>query len=182
MRKLSIEELNRMSVEDFKAAPKVPVSVILDNVRSMHNVGAVLRTSDAFRVEKVYCCGITPTPPHREIRKTAIGAEESVSWEKRADVLELVHELKAAGYQILAVEQVDESIGLESLQVKKGEKYALVLGHEIQGVSDEVVAASDLAIEIPQYGTKHSLNISVATGIVLYKLIIEGLKSLETGS
>ena len=176
MRKLSIEELNRMSVEDFKAVAKVPVIVILDNVRSMHNVGSVLRTADAFRVEKVYCCGITPTPPHREIRKTAIGAEESVNWEKRESVVDLVNELKEKDYQVLAIEQVDESISLDEIQTSPDQKYAIVMGHEIHGVSEEVIVLCDMAIEIPQFGTKHSLNISVTTGIVLYKLVIEGLK------
>ncbi|MEO1414448.1 MAG: RNA methyltransferase [Bacteroidota bacterium] len=179
MRKLSIDELNRISVADFKTAPKVPVTVILDNVRSMHNVGSVLRTSDAFRVEKVYCCGITPTPPHREIRKTAIGAEESVDWEKREDTLTLIQELKGRGYTILSIEQVDESLSLSSFETDPKGKYAVVLGHEIQGVSDAVITLSDYAIEIPQFGTKHSLNISVAAGIVLYKLILEGIQPLQ---
>ena len=184
MRKLSIDELNRMSVTDFKTAPKVPVTVILENVRSMHNVGSVLRTADAFRVEKVYCCGITPTPPHREIRKTAIGAEESVDWEKREDILPLIQELKDAGYMILSIEQVDQSVSLSSFEADPEGRYAVVLGHEIQGVSDAVIALSDYALEIPQFGTKHSLNISVATGIVLYKLILEGIQpqQLQEGS
>lgn len=169
MRKLKLEELNRKSVEEFHQAEKRPVIVVLDNIRSMHNVGAVLRTADAFLVEKVYLCGITPRPPHREIRKTAIGAEESVDWEYRKDVFDLVRELKSAGYQIFAVEQTDGSISLDSFEFS-GKKCAIVLGHEVTGVSQEVIDICDAAIEIPQYGTKHSLNISVAAGIIMYAL------------
>ncbi|MEO0900185.1 MAG: RNA methyltransferase [Bacteroidota bacterium] len=175
MRKLKLEELGRLSIEAFKEEEKLPIIVVLDNIRSMHNVGAVLRSSDAFKVEKVYMCGITPSPPHREIRKTAIGAEDSVNWEKIAETPKLLEELKKEGYTILAIEQTDSSIPLSAFKTNPSGKYAVVLGHEVSGVSDEAIALSDLALEIPQFGTKHSLNISVATGIVLYKLSVEGL-------
>lgn len=174
MRKLKLEELGRVSIEEFKEQEKAPVCVVLDNVRSMHNVGAVLRSSDAFGVEKVWMCGITPKPPHREIRKTAIGAEDSVDWEAHPDAHQLCLQLKEAGYQILAVEQTDESHKLSDFRPSYGQKYALVMGHEVNGVSEEVIQLCDHAIEIPQFGTKHSLNISVATGIVLYKMVVEG--------
>ena len=169
MRKLRLEELNRLSVEEFRAAKKRPIAVILDNVRSMHNVGSVLRTSDAFLIEKVYLCGITPNPPHREIRKTAIGAEESVSWQAEHDVLSLVQNLKAQGYQIIVVEQADESIPVRNFQ-PKDRKLAVVFGHEVEGVQNEIVELADVVLEIEQFGTKHSLNISVAAGIVLHHL------------
>ncbi|MCI4670272.1 MAG: RNA methyltransferase [Bacteroidia bacterium] len=174
MRKLKLEELGRVSLEEFKQQSKAPVVVILDNVRSMHNVGAVLRSSDAFGVEKVWMCGITPTPPHREIRKTAIGAEESVDWEKHPDASQLCLQLQKEGYKILAIEQTDESLDLADYKPNPTDKYALVLGHEVHGVSEGVINACDQALEIPQFGTKHSLNISVAAGIVLYKVIVEG--------
>jgi 23S rRNA (guanosine2251-2'-O)-methyltransferase len=178
MRKRQLEELNRLSIEEFQAAPKRPVVVLLDNVRSMHNVGSVLRTADAFRVEKVYLCGITPKPPHRDIRKTAIGAEESVDWEGVADTLALVQRLKAEGYHLAAVEQTDSSHMLPDFVVQ-AEKYALIFGHEVGGVSDAVMAEVDEALEIPQYGTKHSLNVSVAAGIVMY-VVAEELGGLRT--
>jgi len=179
MRKLKLEELGRLSVGDFRQKKKAPVCVVLDDIRSMHNVGAVLRSSDAFRVEKVWMCGITPSPPHREIRKTAIGAEESVAWEKHPDALHLCQQLKEEGYQIIAVEQTDRSISLDTFEAEKDKKYALVLGHEVNGVSEAIVSMCDLALEIPQFGTKHSLNVSVATGIILYKFIVEGPFSIR---
>lgn len=179
MRKLKLTELNRLSVPEFQSAPKVPVAVILDNVRSMHNVGAVLRSSDAFKVEKVYLCGITPKPPHRDIRKSAIGAEESVAWEGHADASLLVEQLRLSGYQIIAIEQTDSGQSLAEFQVDPRQRYALVLGHEVDGVSEAIVQAADTALEIPQFGTKHSLNISVAAGIVLYKFVVEGFEQLS---
>ncbi|MEZ4847978.1 MAG: RNA methyltransferase [Bacteroidia bacterium] len=171
MRKLKLEELQRISVDEFKSSEKNPLIVVLDNVRSMYNVGAVLRTADAFLIEKVYLCGITPKPPHREIRKTAIGAEESVDWEARENCVELIYELKQKGYRILSVEQTEKSTNLMDF-THDGRPCAVVFGHEVEGVNQEVVNLSEIAIEIPQFGTKHSLNISVATGIVLYDLIL----------
>ncbi len=170
MRKLTIEELNRLSLADFKAADKRPVVVVLDNVRSMHNVGAVLRTADAFCIEKVYLCGITPRPPHREIRKTAIGAEESVDWEYHADILPLAQSLKADGYQLLPLEQAAGSTQLDAFETQTGDQYALIIGHEIEGVQQAVIDLSDTCLEIPQFGTKHSLNVSVAAGIAMHHL------------
>ena len=172
MRKLPVEELNRLSLEEYHKAPKFPIVCVLDNVRSMHNVGSVFRTADAFRLERLYLCGITPKPPHREIRKTAIGAEHSVPWESCEDPLVLAKELKAQGWILLAAEQTEGATLLHSWKPDPNEKYALFLGHEIDGVSQEVINLCDRSIEIPQYGTKHSLNISVAAGICLYHLAI----------
>jgi 23S rRNA (guanosine2251-2'-O)-methyltransferase len=171
MRKLKLEELQRISVEEFKASEKKPLVVVLDNVRSMYNVGAVLRSADAFLIEKVYLCGITPHPPHREIRKTAIGAEESVAWETRASTIELIRELKKKGYRILSIEQTENSTYLPDFE-HDGRPCAVVFGHEVEGVSQEVVNISETALEIPQFGTKHSLNISVAAGVVMYDLVL----------
>ena len=167
MRKLSIEELNRVNVEEFKQLEKIPVVVVLDNVRSTHNVGAVFRTSDAFRVSEIHLCGITPKPPHRDIEKTALGATESVSWKHFKETSESIQALRELGYQIWCIEQVDKSISLDSW-TWNGEKIALVFGHEVFGVDEKIVPDSDGAIEIPQEGTKHSLNISVSAGIVLW--------------
>ena len=173
MRKRKLEELGRLSTEAYKAAAKHPITVVLDNVRSMHNVGSILRTADAFCIEKVYLCGITPTPPHREIRKTAIGAEESVDWEAAADVDLLIASLKRSGYRIACIEQTDKSIPLHTFEAGTA-PLAVVFGHEVEGVSEAVVAMADLALEIPQFGTKHSLNVSVAAGIVLHHLVLSG--------
>jgi len=170
MRKISNDELNRISVEDFKSSKKTPIVVILDNIRSMHNVGSVFRTSDAFRIEKIYLTGITATPPHRDIQKAALGATESVEWEyikKPEDAVSLV---KDAGYRVFAVEQTDNSLSLDTFQPKEDEKYALIFGNEVFGVSDEAIAHCDGSLEIPQYGTKHSLNVSVSVGVVLWDL------------
>jgi len=168
MRKLANEELDRKTIEEFKNAEKLPVSILLDNVRSLNNVGSAFRTSDAFVIEKLYLGGITGTPPHRDIQKTALGATESVVWEHVEEPLALVKNLKQDGYTILSVEQVDQSIMLDEFTPEKGKKYCLVFGNEVFGVSDEVVAESDACIEIPQHGTKHSLNISVSLGIVVW--------------
>ena len=168
MRKMLNEELKRLSVPEFKESKKIPVVVVLDNVRSQNNIGSVFRTADAFRLESIILCGITSKPPHREIHKTALGATESVHWEYREETSEVIQELKAGGYQILAVEQAENSVSLEQLQLKKDQKYALVFGHEIRGVDQKVVDMCDLCVEIPQFGTKHSLNISVAAGIVIW--------------
>ncbi len=170
MRKLKNEELNRLDIEAFKEVGKTPISIVLDNVRSLNNIGSVFRTADAFLIEKIYLCGITATPPHKDIRKTALGATESVVWEYRRDTLDLVEELKTNGYQIVSVEQADKAEMLNLFSVKKSEKYALVFGNEVQGVSQEVVNNSNRVLEIPQYGTKHSLNISVSVGIVVWDL------------
>jgi len=170
MRKLSNAELNRKSVTDFRAAPKSPFILVLDNVRSLNNVGSVFRTADAFIVEAIWLCGITATPPHREIHKTALGATESVAWRYFATAAEAVRELKEKGYVIISVEQAEGSVSLENYTPEADKKYALVFGHEIKGVSEEVVELSDACIEIPQYGTKHSFNVAVSAGIVLWEL------------
>jgi 23S rRNA (guanosine2251-2'-O)-methyltransferase len=168
MRKMLNEELERLSVPEFKESKKIPVVVVLDNVRSQNNIGSVFRTAVAFRLESIILCGITSKPPHREIHKTALGATESVHWEYQEETPKAIEELKAGGYQILAVEQAENSVSLEQLQLKKDQKYALVFGHEIRGVDQKVVDMCDLCVEIPQFGTKHSLNISVAAGIVIW--------------
>ena len=168
MRKLKITELNRISTEEFKEAKKLPLIVVLDNVRSQYNVGSVFRTSDAFRVEAIYLCGISATPPHQEIHKTALGAEDTVDWKYFKDTTVAINELKAAGYFIYSIEQVEGSVMLENLQLDATKKYAVVLGNEVKGVQQEVVNLSDGCIEIPQYGTKHSLNVSTTAGIVIW--------------
>lgn len=170
MRKLSNEELNRKSVAEFRASSKAPFILVLDNVRSLNNIGSIFRSADAFLVEAVYLCGITATPPHREIHKTALGATESVGWKYYKSAAEAVAELKNMGYTIVSVEQADEAVSLEDYSTEAGHKYALVFGHEIKGVSDEVVDMSDACVEIPQYGTKHSFNVAVSVGIVLWEL------------
>jgi 23S rRNA (guanosine2251-2'-O)-methyltransferase len=170
MRKLSNEELNRKSIDEFRASSKAPFILVLDNVRSLNNIGSIFRTADAFLVEAVYLCGITATPPHREIHKTALGATESVTWKYYASAAEAIVELKESGYVIISVEQADEAVQLDSFSTEAGHRYALVFGHEIRGVSEEVVGMSDACVEIPQYGTKHSFNIAVSVGIVLWEL------------
>jgi tRNA G18 (ribose-2'-O)-methylase SpoU len=169
MKKLRNEELNRKTVEEFKVAGKHPVKVVLDNVRSQNNIGSIFRTCDAFLLEGMVLCGITSVPPHREISKTALGATESVEWTYHESTLEAIRELRAQGYLILAVEQAEGSLMLHEIHPAAGERYALVFGHEIHGVSQEVVDACDAVIEIPQHGTKHSLNIAVSAGIVLWE-------------
>ncbi|MDX9903293.1 MAG: RNA methyltransferase [Bacteroidales bacterium] len=170
MRKLTNDELNRKSVNEFRSSSKSPFIVVLDNVRSLNNVGSIFRTADAFIVEAVWLCGITATPPHREIHKTALGATESVEWKYCESAAAAARELKEEGYKIISVEQADEAVPLDAFEVREGEKYALVFGHEIRGVSEEVVEMSDSCIEIPQYGTKHSFNVAVSAGIVLWEL------------
>lgn len=171
MRKLKLDELGRKSVEQYKLAEKHPIVVVLDDIRSMINVGAVFRNCDAFLVEKLILCGYTPTPPHREISKSALGAEEAVDWEHAQDILQVVHRYKTQGYKVASIEQTDQSIPLSAFRPADDEKWMLVFGNEVDGVNASVVAQSDVAVEIPQFGTKHSLNISVASGIVLYALI-----------
>lgn len=169
MRKLKITELNRLTVDEFKHTQKLPLVVVLDEVRSLYNVGSVFRTSDAFLVNAIYLCGITATPPHPEIHKTALGAEDTVDWIYKENTLDAVAELHEQGYTVLTIEQVEGSTMLNNLQLDKNKKYAIVMGNEVKGVKQEVVDASDGCIEIPQYGTKHSLNVSVTTGIVLWE-------------
>ncbi|MCL1937378.1 MAG: RNA methyltransferase [Candidatus Azobacteroides sp.] len=169
MRKLKITELNRISQEDFKNAPKIPLIIVLDNVRSLHNVGSVFRTCDAFLVEEVYLCGITAVPPHAEIHKTALGAEYAVEWKYFSNTLEAVQELKQKTYHIAAIEQAENSISLDKLQLKN-ERYALILGNEVKGVDSQVMELCDSCIEIPQFGTKHSLNVSVVAGILIWEV------------
>lgn len=170
MRKLENSELERLSVEGFKAVKKTPIIVVLDNIRSLNNIGSVFRTSDAFRIEKIYLCGITATPPHKDIQKTALGSTESVDWDYAATTLELVQKLQADGVQVLSIEQAENATMLNEFTPKTSETYALVFGNEVKGVSQDVVNLSDVVIEIPQYGTKHSLNISVSCGVVLWDL------------
>jgi tRNA G18 (ribose-2'-O)-methylase SpoU len=168
MRKLKITELNRLSPEDFKKASKIPLIVVLDNVRSLHNVGSVFRTSDAFLVEAIYLCGITATPPHVEIHKTALGAENTVDWKYFKNTLDAVNELKQCGYHLAAVEQAENSRMLDKFHFE-AEKQAIIFGNEVKGVDQEVMNLCDSCIEIPQFGVKHSLNVSVAAGIVLWE-------------
>ena len=168
MRKLKITELNRLTAEEYKTSDKTPLVVVLDHIRSLNNVGSVFRTADAFRMESVYLCGITATPPDAEIHKTALGAEETVEWRYFKETTEAVNDLKQQGYVICALEQAENSISLESFSPDKDKKYAIVVGHEVKGVQQEVVDMCDMCIEIPQFGTKHSLNVSVAAGIVLW--------------
>ncbi|MFV0224734.1 RNA methyltransferase [Empedobacter falsenii] len=169
MRKLKLDELGRVSTEEYKEIEKNPIVVVLDNVRSMHNVGAVFRTSDAFLIDKIYLCGITATPPHKEIHKTAIGAENSVDWEYVKDSNELVAKLKEEGYQIVTIEQTEGSVLLNKFEIDQSQKYAIIMGNEVDGVQQSIIDQCDTCIEIPQSGTKHSLNVSVCTGIILWK-------------
>ncbi len=168
MRKLKLDELNRASIAEFKTLEKLPVVVVLDNVRSMHNVGSVFRTADGFAVEHIYLCGITAQPPHREIEKTALGATQSISWTYCADVTDAVGALRSEGYYIIAIEQAENSVMLQNFPVESRKKYALILGNEVNGVTQEVMNCVDACIEIPQFGTKHSFNVVVSAGIVLW--------------
>lgn len=168
MRKLKLDELNRATVAQFKSAAKLPVAVVVDNVRSMHNVGSIFRTSDGFAVAHICLCGITGQPPHREIEKTALGATQSVDWTYHTDTIQAVEELRLAGYQIITIEQAESSTMLNTFMPEPDKKYALVFGNEVNGVADEVMAIADTCIEIPQFGTKHSFNIVVSAGIVLW--------------
>ncbi|MBL4655016.1 MAG: RNA methyltransferase [Bacteroidia bacterium] len=170
MRKLKMSELNRLSLQEFKDSKKTPLVVILDNVRSLHNVGSVFRTADAFLIEKIYLCGITACPPHKDIQKTALGATDSVDWEHLKSTKDAVLRLKEEGYKIIALEQTHNAILLEDFSPERGEKYALILGHEVNGVVDEVLQLCDACLEIPQFGTKHSLNISVSAGIAIWEV------------
>ena len=172
-----MEQLNRLSVDAFRESPKNNFVFVLDDIRSMNNVGSVFRTGDAFLVEKIYLCGITAQPPHREITKTAIGADESVAWEYAPDAAVLVSDLQSRGYIVVAVEQTDGSVMLHDFGFEAGLKYAFVLGNEVFGVSDAVVELADFCVEIPQFGTKHSLNVSVTAGIVAWDFVSKCMKS-----
>ena len=176
MRKLKNNELGRISVEEFKQTSKTPILVVLDNIRSLNNVGSVFRTSDAFLIEKIYLCGITATPPNKEIHKTALGATESVAWEHIEDTIELVKRLKNENIKVLSIEQAENSTMLDTFTPEDNQKYAVVFGNEVKGVQQEVVSISDTCIEIPQLGTKHSLNISVRCGVVLWDLFTKTRK------
>jgi 23S rRNA (guanosine2251-2'-O)-methyltransferase len=175
MRKWNMDELGRKSVDDFKQAGKTPLIVVLDNIRSMHNVGSIFRTADAFLIESIYLCGFTPQPPHRDINKTALGATETVEWKYFNNTIEAIQQLKQAGYCIYAVEQAEGSISLESCDFKNNTS-AFVLGNEVEGVSNDVLALCDACIEIPQLGSKHSLNVSVSAGIVMWKFIEKNIR------
>lgn len=177
MRKLKLEELNRLDLEQYKQIEKLPVIVILDNIRSLFNVGAIFRTADAFLVSEIHLCGITAKPPHREIHKTALGATESVSWKYFDKAMLSVKSLKEEGYSIFAIEQTDQSIVLEDWDIDTNDKIAIVFGNEVKGVSEPVLEHVDGCIEIPQFGTKHSLNVSVSAGIVVWT-VFSHLKSL----
>lgn len=169
-RKLKNSELNRLSPHQYKQAEKSPIVIILDNIRSLNNIGSVFRTSDAFLIRKIYLCGITATPPHKDIQKTALGATESVNWEYRKNTLDLVKELQQEGVKVIAIEQAEDAVLLNELEVKAGETYAVIFGNEVKGVQQDVVSACDTVVEIPQYGTKHSLNIAVSAGVVIWDL------------
>jgi len=168
MRKLKNSELERLNVEEFKQSKKTPLIVVLDNVRSLNNIGSVFRTSDAFLVEKIYLCGITATPPHKDIHKTALGSTETVDWEYVENIMDLVNRLKSDNIKVISIEQAENATMLNDFQPEPNTTYALVFGNEVKGVKQEVVSASDLVLEIPQFGTKHSLNISVSTGVVIW--------------
>jgi 23S rRNA (guanosine2251-2'-O)-methyltransferase len=170
MRKLKNSELGRLNVEEFKQSTKIPLIVILDNIRSLNNIGSVFRSSDAFLIEKIYLCGITAQPPHKEIHKTALGATESVEWEYVENTIELVKKLQEDNVLVASIEQAENSTMLQDFTIESNQKYAIVMGNEVKGVQQEVVSASDYCIEIPQFGTKHSLNISVSCGVVLWDL------------
>lgn len=170
MRKLKNEELNRISADEYKKAEKIPLVIVLDNIRSLNNIGSVFRTADAFRVEKIYLCGITGRPPHREIHKTALGATESVDWEYQEKTNEAIVKLKNSKYKVVAIEQMESSINLSDYKPEPNEKLALIFGNEISGISEDIIKDIDLCIEIPQFGTKHSFNIAVSAGIVLWHL------------
>ena len=168
MRKLENSELNRMSINDFKDASKTPLIIVLDDIRSLNNIGSVFRTSDAFLIEKIFLCGITATPPNKEIHKTALGATETVAWEHYENVLQVIEELKSEGVKVFAIEQVESSVFLQDFEIEKNQKYALVFGNEVFGVTQKAVEICNGTIEIPQLGTKHSLNIAVSAGIVIW--------------
>lgn len=169
MRKLKLEELNRLSIEQYKTQSKIPVVVVLDSIRSALNVGSIFRTADAFCIEEIILCGFTATPPHKEINKTAIGATESVSWSYYENIVDALTKLKSENYTIIGIEQTDKSIPLNDFSIVNEIKYALIFGNEVDGISDDIIPLLDTSIEIPQYGTKHSLNVAVCAGILIYE-------------
>ena len=169
MKKLCMDELNRKTVEEFKQSGKLPLVVVLDNVRSLHNIGSIFRTADAFLIEAIYLCGISATPPHKEIHKSALGAEESVEWKYFETAMQAVEYLQTNDYELWGVEQTQDSISLENFTFKQGKRYALVFGNEVRGIEQEVVDCCEGCVEIPQFGTKHSFNVSVSAGIVLWE-------------
>ena len=173
MKKLSMDELNRLSVDDFKKQEKTQVIIVLDNVRSLNNVGSIFRTADSFLLEGIYLLGITATPPHREIQKTALGATESVNWKHFENPLDGIADLKMRGFKIISIEQVENPVFLNDFIPSKNEKYAIVMGNEVEGVSEEIIKESDLCIEVPQFGTKHSLNVSVCAGILVWDFFVK---------
>lgn len=177
MKKLSMDELNRLTPEEFKAKRKIKIVIILDNIRSMHNVGSVFRTADAFAVEKIILCGITARPPHRDIEKSALGATSSVEWEYEEDTLTAVNNLKSNGYQVLAIEQTEDSAELDGFEFSYSTPYAIVFGNEVDGVNQNVIDACEGCLEIPQFGTKHSFNVSVTAGIVMWQVYTSHLKT-----
>jgi tRNA G18 (ribose-2'-O)-methylase SpoU len=170
MRKLLNRELGRKSIEEYRNSEKSSIVIVLDNVRSQSNVGSVFRTADAFLTKKIYLCGITAKPPHRDIQKTALGATESVEWSHHESTLDVVRQLKAEGYKIIGIEQAEGSVELQNIKTEKGEKYALIFGHEVNGVDQNVIDLCDMCVEIPQFGIKHSFNIAVSAGIVLWEM------------
>jgi tRNA G18 (ribose-2'-O)-methylase SpoU len=169
MRKLKNSELNRKNIEEFKQSEKTPLIVILDNIRSLNNIGSVFRTSDAFLVEKIYLCGITATPPNADIHKTALGATDSVDWEYSEKTIDVVEKLRLENVEIVSIEQAEGAVMLDNLEVESNKRYAVIFGNEVKGVDQEIVSVSDKVIEIPQFGTKHSLNISVSVGVVIWE-------------
>ncbi len=173
MKKLSMEELDRLSIQEFKQTEKSPITLVLDNVRSLNNVGSAFRTADAFRIERIFLCGITGRPPHRDIQKTALGATDSVNWEYCLNTMDAIEKLQKDDYQLCALEQVENSVKLNDFSPEKGKKYALIFGNEVFGVEDNVLKACKTVLEIPQLGTKHSLNISVSLGIAVWDLMVK---------
>lgn len=174
-RKLKLEELNRLNIDEFKKSSKIPISIILDDIRSLNNIGSIFRTADAFKINHIYLCGITAQPPHREITKTAIGATESVSWSYHSSVVGLVNELKSKGELVYSIEQTENSVELQKVSFKEKQHINIVVGNEVEGVNQEVINLSNKTIEVPQFGTKHSLNVSICTGIVLWETIKDHL-------
>lgn len=178
MRKLRNNELNRLSVDDFKSIEKTPIIIVLDNIRSLNNIGSVFRTSDAFLIEKIYLCGITATPPHKDIHKTALGSTDTVQWEYAEKTIDVITKLQSKNVHVISVEQAEQSTSLDQFQPKPNTTYALVFGNEVKGVDQDVVSSSDTIIEIPQFGTKHSLNISVSAGVTIWD-VFSKLKKLN---
>lgn len=170
MRKLKISELERKTIKEFKVSEKSPIVLVLDNIRSLNNIGSLFRTADCFLTEKIYLCGITATPPHRDIHKTALGATDSVDWEYKKDPADAIADLREKGYKIIGVEQTDSSVQLHDFFPVKNARYALIFGHEVKGVSQDIIDMCDTCIEIPQFGTKHSFNVSVSAGIVIWEI------------